>query len=405
MSKRSILFVDDEPNVLQGLQRSLRPMRHEWTMTFASSGKQALDLMDAQYYDVVVSDMRMPGMDGVQLLNEVMQRSPRTVRLALSGQTYDETMLRLTGPTHQFLSKPCEPQLLRDTVNRALALRSILHEDRLVTLVSKLRGLPVLPQSYSLLLEELHVPDVSIKAVARIIEKDVGMAVKTLQWVNSALFGVRHTVTSVTHAVSLLGLDIIRTMVLTMGVFSDFSKRALCEGFSLPAFMDHSIAVGAYAKRVAELAGCTEDTVHDAFTAGMLHDIGRLILASGCPAEYAAVIAESTAHQAPLEHVEFQAFGTTHAEVGGYLLGLWGFPDQIVEATAFHHRPAECLAQGPAPVVLVHAADYLAHIAGVGGSEPVVEADSAVCATAGFDVLDPEWQRACLRTVEKDEMQ
>lgn len=404
MHKRAILFVDDEPNVLQALQRMLRPMRHEWTMTFASSGAQALELIETQAYDVVVSDMRMPGMDGVQLLNEVMRRSPQTIRLGLSGQSYDETMLRLTGPTHQFLSKPCEPKLLRDTVERALSLRRLLHDERLVTLVSRLRELPVLPQSYSRLLEDLHMPDVSVKAVAGVIEHDVGMAVKTLQWVNSAIFGVRHHVTSVTHAVSLLGLDVIRSLVLTMGVFSELSRSTLAAGFSLDEFMNHSMAVGVYAKRAAESTRCDEHVVHDAFTAGMLHDIGRLVLAAGCPQEYAEVIAQTAYGAVPIEDVEEHYFGATHAEVGGYLLGLWGFPDPIVEAAAYHHRLADCVARELTPAVLVHAGDFLAHLGGpamysASDSNP----DVAACASAGIELLDPEWQHACLRDdVESD---
>src|SRR5262245_37814840 len=99
---KKILFVDDEPNVLQGLERMLRSMRHEWEMQFAMSGPAALERLAEQTFDVIVSDMRMPGMTGAQLLTEVSQRHPHIVRIILSGQADQEDILRSVGPTHQY---------------------------------------------------------------------------------------------------------------------------------------------------------------------------------------------------------------------------------------------------------------------------------------------------------------
>lgn len=358
---KSILFVDDEPNILVGLERMLRPMRHSWKMKFVNDGQKALDLMEEDPIDVIVSDMRMPGMDGSRLLTEVMRRYPRVVRIALSGHSGDETLLRLTGPIHQFLSKPCNPDVLKETVERAFSLRNLLQDEALIQLVSSFTALPVLPRSHTQLLEELHAPDISIKFIARIIERDVGMAAKTLQWVNSAYFGVRNQVTSVTYAVSLLGLDVIRSMVLTMGVFSEFAKKPLASGFSLEEFMDHSVAVGAYAKRVALLNGTNERLANDAFTAGILHDTGKLVLAVGRPKEYASILSRAQGNMAYIHEMEHESMGATHAEVGGYLLGLWGFPDPVVEAVAYHHQPSHCVARGITPLTIVHATNYLVH--------------------------------------------
>ncbi len=358
---KSILFVDDEPNILVGLERMLRPMRRSWNMNFVNGGQAALDLMKKEPIDVIVSDMRMPGMDGARLLTEVMRRYPRVVRIALSGHSGDETMLRLTGPIHQFLSKPCNPDVLKETVERAFSLRNLLQDEALVQLVSSFTGLPVLPRTHTELLEELHAPDISVKMIARIIERDVGMAAKTLQWVNSAYFGVRNQVTSVTYAVSLLGLDVIRSMVLTMGVFSEFAKKPLAAGFSLEKFMDHSVAVGASAKRVALQNGTNERLANDAFTAGILHDTGKLVLAVGRREEYTALLARVEGDTSRIHTFEREALGATHAEVGGYLLGLWGFPDPVVEAVAYHHNPAQCVARSISPLAIVHWTNYLVH--------------------------------------------
>src|SRR5579863_1343288 len=119
---KTLLFVDDEPKLLQGLQRQLRPMREEWDMHFVESGNSALEFMSGRPVDIIVSDMMMPGMDGSQLLAEVAKKHPQTVRIVLSGQAEREAVLRLVGPAHQFLSKPCEADELRKAVSRAFAL-------------------------------------------------------------------------------------------------------------------------------------------------------------------------------------------------------------------------------------------------------------------------------------------
>ncbi|MEO7650489.1 MAG: response regulator, partial [Bryobacteraceae bacterium] len=104
---KQLLFVDDEPKVLEGLKRSLRPMREDWNMSFVTSGAEALQTLEQAPFDVIVSDMRMPVMDGAQLLNEVRQRFPQVVRIVLSGQSDKELIYQSIAATHQYLDKPC----------------------------------------------------------------------------------------------------------------------------------------------------------------------------------------------------------------------------------------------------------------------------------------------------------
>ncbi len=138
---KNLLFVDDEPRVLQGLQRQLHGMRHEWDMHFVENGAAALEYMAREPVEVIVSDMLMPGMDGAQLLGEVLLRHPHTVRLVLSGHADREAVLRLIGPAHQYLSKPCNAEELRAAIARALALRDLLANDQLKQLASKVKSL------------------------------------------------------------------------------------------------------------------------------------------------------------------------------------------------------------------------------------------------------------------------
>ncbi len=355
---RRILFVDDEPNILEGLQRMLHSIRHEWEMAFANSGAEALELLAAHPFDVVISDMRMPGMNGAQLMVEVRQRHPHIVRIILSGYADEELTLKSLGPAHQFLSKPCRAQTIKKTVNRACALRDLLVNERLQLLVSQMQSLPSLPSLYAELIKELEAPEGSIRKVGEIISRDLGMTAKVLQMVNSAFFGVRRHISSPTEAVSLLGLNTIMTLVLTIQIFSQFNEEPL-PGFSPTALWSHSLRVGLFAKRIAQAAGQEVEVVKDSFTAGLLHDAGRLVLAANLPRQFVQALALARAEGISLCEAEQQVFETTHSEVGAYLLGLWGLPHPIVEAVAFHHRPGECLAPEFNPLTAVHVGDAL----------------------------------------------
>jgi len=113
--KKRVLFVDDEPRILDGRRRMLRSMRHEWKMSFAETGQEALAILANQPFDVVVVDMRMPGMDGVQLLSEVRKRH-QIIRIVLSGTADREAILRAVGLAHQYLSKPCDAETLKSVL-------------------------------------------------------------------------------------------------------------------------------------------------------------------------------------------------------------------------------------------------------------------------------------------------
>jgi DNA-binding NtrC family response regulator len=138
--KKRILFVDDERKVLDGLQRMLRSMRSEWEMESAISGQEALEILEGKPFDAVVTDMRMPGMDGRQLLEQVKNLHPQVVRIILSGYTDKDLILNSVGLTHQFLSKPCDPEALKTTIARACAMRLLLEDESLISVISKIES-------------------------------------------------------------------------------------------------------------------------------------------------------------------------------------------------------------------------------------------------------------------------
>jgi HD-like signal output (HDOD) protein/ActR/RegA family two-component response regulator len=357
--KKSVLFVDDEPNILDGIRRMMRSARHEWDMSFAGSGEEALQVMEQTHFDVIVTDMRMPGMDGAALLQEVKKRFPEVARIVLSGQADKEAIYRALGPMHRYLAKPCDAETLKATLQDACAVGVLVGDGQLKQLVSKMGSLPSVPDLYDEMMKELESPDASIKKVGDIISKDISMTAKILQIVNSALFSLQRQVTDPAQAVSLLGLDTIKSLVLTVHVFSQFDQTQMRD-LSINALWSHSVTVGSLSKKIAKAESDADPKLPDnAFMAGLLHDIGKLVLAVNLPQDYAAAMALKRSEGLSGFEAEKQTFGACHAKVGGYLIGLWGLPSPVVEALAFHHNPIDAPTKNLSTLTAVHVANAL----------------------------------------------
>jgi HD-like signal output (HDOD) protein len=392
---KTLLFVDDETKVLQGLQRQLRHMRLEWNMHFIDGGQKALDFMAAQPVDIIVSDMMMPGMDGSQLLTEVVKRHPRTVRIILSGHAERESVLRLVGPAHQYLSKPCDADELRKAIGRAFGLRDLLGNERLKQLATRVKNLPTLPALQNKLTEELRKDSPSMERVAEIISRDIGMTAKILQLVNSAFFGLAQPISNPLDAVIYLGLNTVRALALSVGIFSQYEQKN-CKLFSLDVLASHSWTTGVMSRSIAQQERMELKILEQCFLAGMLHDVGQLVLAFGLHDEYSEVLAKAKAENLQIWQVEQEAFGASHADVGAYLLALWGLPNPIIEAVAMHHQPSRCVAPEFSPTIAVHAADVFAHQCFAGNTEvPPPQLDLAYLTSLGFAERIETWQAGC----------
>lgn len=341
MSKLNVLMVDDEALILQGLKRMLRGVRDQWDMRFAEGGAEGLKLLEESECDVVVSDMRMPNMDGVAFLTQVRQRFPHTIRIILSGYSEQEMTARSVGVAHQYLSKPCDAETLKNTVQRAQALRNVLNDEKLQAMVARIDSLPSPPALYHELMELISHSDTSLNLIGLTIERDPAMTSKILKLVNSSFFGMRRRVTSASQAVSLLGLDLVKSLVLSSHIFTQAVGEDTMQFVS--SLWEHSLRTAATARNIMKAQQADNRTAEEAFTAGLLHDLGKLVLVTHLSQHYLDLIAESAEKDIPLMELEKLVIGATHAEMGAYLLGLWGLPDAIVEAVAYHHNPSECI--------------------------------------------------------------
>ena len=392
---KTLLFVDDEPRVLQGLQRQLRPMHNEWDMNFVDDGRKALEFMAARPVDIVVTDMMMPGMDGSQLLAEVLKRHPQTVRIVLSGHAEREAVLRLVGPAHQYLSKPCDADELRKAIARALSLRDLLGNERLKQLATRVKNLPTLPALQNQLAGELRKESPSMERVAEIVSRDIGMTAKMLQLVNSAFFGLAQPISNPLDAVIYLGLNTVRALALSVGIFSQYDEK-VCRLFSLDLLARHSWTTGVLARGVAHMERQDAKIMDQCFLAGMLHDVGQLVLAAGLHEEYSEAIARAGRENLTIWQAEQEFFGASHAAVGAYLLALWALPNPIIEAVAMHHEPARCATLELSPAVVVHVADVFAHeLSGINTEVPPPKLDTDHLAKLGLAGRIEAWRAGC----------
>jgi HD-like signal output (HDOD) protein len=305
--------------------------------------------------------MRMPGMDGAALLTAVMEQYPHIIRIMLTGHADDRSILQTIPVVHQFLAKPSDPETLKELLLRACALQELISSEPLKSLVAGLGTLPSLPEVYAELQKRTKDPECSIGDIAVIIEKDLAMSTKVLQLVNSAFYGLYKSVDSPARAVNLLGLDTIKTLVLGVGIFTEMAP-ARDQGFSVSSLWKHSVTVAGFAKKIALVEGAEKSVVENSFIAGIVHDVGKLLLFSNLGDQYLQAVGKAHDEGVHIYLAEKQVFDADHGDVGGYLIGLWGLPGPVVEATTFHHKLEKYPEASFCPALAVHAADVAYYI-------------------------------------------
>lgn len=349
-----ILFVDDERRVLVGIERMLFGMGRDWEILLAGSGDEALAELERGPVDVVVSDMRMPGMDGAELLRRVQQRWPSTLRMLLSGHTETDAAMRALNVAQQFLSKPCEPDALVGTIEAAVALRNLLADPAIGETVGRIKRLPAAPHVFAKLNQALLDPNCDARQIGAILAEDPAMTAKVLHMANSAFFpGGGRAVTDLKTAVTRIGSVMIRNLVLAAEVFAQDAGRS-----DVAALQKQALLTSMLATRIAQGLADTDQCG----IAGLLANVGRLLPQ---PEGEAA-----------------ERFG--HAEMGAYLLGLWGLPMDIVECVAYHENPQRLPPREFGLVGVVHVATRLVQ---------EVEPDLAYLQRCGVADRLPGWQR------------
>jgi HD-like signal output (HDOD) protein/ActR/RegA family two-component response regulator len=389
---RHILFVDDDADVLDGLRDALRPRRREWRMTFVTTGEAALGVLEREPVDIVVSDLRMPGMDGAAVLTAVARIQPDAVRIVLSGHADPETIGRVAAVAHRILVKPSPIDVVARVIERSCVLLDVTGEVQLIRLAAGACALPSPSATYVELAELLGRVDATTAEVAAVLERDIAMAAKVLQLANSAYFGRREPVSSLHDAVTLLGHETLQALALSAEAFQRFHIPAPIPCFSREAVQQRSLQVA----RLAHTLSQGEAEADDSFAAGLLLDVGLLVLAAHEPGYLGEVLLTAEREGRAVHEVELERHGITHAEIGAHLLALWGLPHTIVEAVAHHHSPLRSPVPAFDAIATVHIADALVADTEIGapaGPTGLSRIDLDYLECLGVTDRIAEWQR------------
>jgi len=358
---KKILLVDNDKNVLQSLKRSFRSMRNEWKVVLQDEGKSAYELiLSDDSFDIIITDLRMSGLSGIDLLTNVKKDSPDTIRFALTGSSDSALLMKAASVSHRLIFKPCEGDKLVSLVKNSLLLREELQDPEIRKNLCKLGVIPSLPELYKEFYREMQSPDASVARLGRIIEKDIGMTTRVLQLVNSVFFGFRKKVTSPIHAASLIGINGMRDIVLVAGFFNALEKKDFPKRLDIEGIWRHSLITASIAREIAASKGMSPDDIDIAYTGGLLHDLGIIALASTNCKDYEKVIELTYNEGIPLHVAEKRIFDVDHASVGGFMLNLWGLPHSISEIVTFHNSPYPTQSLEVSPLLIVSMADKFA---------------------------------------------
>lgn len=388
-----VLFVDDEPQVLNGLRRSLHGLRRRWDLRFASGGQQALYELATGPVDVVVCDMRMPEMDGAEVLHHVREHYPNVVRLALSGQADQNLLLKAGGSIHNYLCKPCDAETLEAAIVQTVRAHGLLHNEAVLEVVRSIRVIPSLPRVLQLLFEELRRPDPNLNHIGDLVSQDPGLTAQLLRLINSPFFAISQPVTNVTTAVTLLGVQTVAAALITHQLFSTADERTLAR-LGLSGLFAHSTLTSRLAVKVARLFAGNSRMAAAAGAAGLLHDVGKLVLATNLTERYTRVADRVAGGEGSTREAELDIIGAPHDWVAGHLLYIWGLPVDIVDAVAFHHDPRHGGNRSVGPVAAVHLANAAAH-ARPGTPWPPPWLDTEFLEDIGWNVTPETWEDLC----------
>ncbi|WPX08342.1 HDOD domain-containing protein [Anaerocellum danielii] len=331
MSK-SILFVDDEVSILKALNRAF--LDEDYELYFAQSAEEALKIMEENYINLIIADMRMPNISGFELLKTVKQKYPGTIRIILSGYADENLVFRAlqTNIAKLYILKPWDNERLKQIIKNIFELEDLMKAKKCLEIVNNIDYIPTLKNLYLKITKAIE-DELGIDNIISAIEEDPAISSKILQVANSAFYNLKTA--SVKQAVVYLGLVNVRNIILNTTIF-----ECLQDGSSKSLLWQHAnIANNVFYYLYDNIM---KKRVHDSYaSAGLLHGIGQLILLKTYPKKYIEYLSVIKEEKGPIDHQKFELelFGISHPELGAVLLNWWDIPYPVVEAALFHHQP------------------------------------------------------------------
>lgn len=395
MDPKNILFVDDDENVLSGIQRQLRPYREQWRLFFAINASSALVLMSKQPIDLIVSDIMMPEMQGDELLRIVSENYPATVRMILSGHADEENLKNGMKVAHQYLSKPCSAEMLREVITQVFKIQSCVSNLNLVASVGDPNQLPSLPKIYQELNAAIADENTTVRDIADIFARDMVLSAKLLQLINSPYFGLNRTISSLSEAINLIGIRKLNSLVLSVHIKMAFSiNNPVLERYMESLWQD-AVRVAELARHIAVSENQQQDRPDQAYLGGLLHNMGLLIFMSRNSEGMTTLLQQLDSSDMTLPDLEKAIFGFARSEAAAYVLSLWKIPPRIIEAVLLQYTPNETQYDSMNALTSVHVAACLLKPAVMENNDRLLDMNLDLVYLQRIGKLDrlPEWQK------------
>ena len=351
-----ILFVHDDPRLCERVKRLLAAREPEWEVLTSTREDEAWMLVRELEPNAIVVAARPPELDGVRLLTRVRDLRTETVRIIIGVDADAEHGLRTLRLAHRALPDPFEVPALHEMVKRMLLLSEVVAQPAVRAVLAQMGSLPAVPSVYTRLSRRLDDPNVSVYELSEMVSADTTLAVQVLRVANSAYFGRHQRVTQLEFAAARLGTRLLRSLVLMAEVYGRFPVSPFIAE-RLESLQEHASLVARVASNLEPNAPWREE----AFTAGLLHDSGKLLLASHLPDVHTSIVRDAERTGTPEFEVEVQRLGIHHGTLGACMLGMWGLPSVVLDAARAHHSSIVRLPEALNPVIAVTIADHLVH--------------------------------------------
>jgi HD-like signal output (HDOD) protein len=351
---KTILFVDDEPHVLHALARAFLDAPYQ--VLTSATGEEALAVFQTQSVDLIVSDMRMAGMDGYELLAAVKERWPSTMRMVLSGYSDKVTMLKAItdGVAKAYVAKPWNDNELKKQIDHLFSAHDALSCSGVLETINRIDKLPVLPSLYYRVIDMIQ-QEANISDIAKIIEREPGWVARILKVINSAFYGI--SVSSVHQAVTFLGMVIVKDIILSSDLFESVKGQG-CGEMHVDFLWEHSNACNKILHSLHQ-AVHNRSIPEEFALLGVLHDIGKLLILKHFPDKLDSIVHRQELYTSRARaESERVVLGTSHAELGAFLLDWWNLPQALVESCLYHHDPLNKAIQNKEIIALVSIADF-----------------------------------------------
>ncbi len=390
---RRIMFVDDERQILKALNRLFADT--EYDVVLMNSGDEALVYLKKNNVDLIVSDIRMPEMDGFELLRYVKERYPSVMRVALSGYTDSKNIYKALEENiaKMYLFKPWDNNELVTMVNNLFALEDVLKDRRILNLINNLNDLPTLPNLF-LRIKTMIRENEDVDKIAKAIEADQSTASKILRIANSAYYGSKTG--SIAQAVMFIGLSNIKNIVLTSALFSNTNKfKTKIELIWKASTLTNKFSLLFYQQFIGKKIPLIFAS------AGLLHNIGMVVLLATYGDVYGKLLEQRDTEHKDLLALEQETMGVTHQEIGGYLLNWWEMPLPIVEVALYHHSPLDENVLNKELLCVIHLCNYMVWQR-MGRKD--LASDALVSRCCEFLNVDEQKMKDYFDTIEIDQM-